>query len=78
MAGKLFFGEHWSVGGYADVGGGGSDSTWQAIGSVAYRFDRLTINGGYRYMNWEFDEGGNDLMSELTAKGPFLGALYRF
>jgi hypothetical protein len=70
--------EHWYLGAYGDVGTGDSDLTWQAIAMLGYRFDNFELNAGYRYLDFQFDKGDNDLMDELTVKGPFAGALFRF
>lgn len=76
--GGLNFADHWYVMGYADIGTGDSDLTWQAIGMVGYRFNTFDLNAGYRYLNFQFDDGSNDLMDELTVSGPFAGILFRF
>ena len=76
--GRFNMTEHWYLGGYGDIGTGDSDLTWQVIGMVGYRFNTFELNAGYRYLDFQFDKGDNDLMDELTTKGPFAGALFRF
>jgi hypothetical protein len=76
---RLQLAPDWSVIGYADVGGfgAGSESTWQAVGTVNYRInDRFYLSAGYRHMAFEYDDDGIDLEVELS--GPLLGATVRF
>ena len=45
--------------GLADVGGGSSDLTWQALGGVGYQItDRTHFTAGYRYMVDDYTKGG--------------------
>lgn len=76
--GRFSLTEHWYLTGGADIGTGDSDLTWQVIGMAGYRFNTFELNAGYRYLDFQFDKGDNDLMDELTTKGPFVGALFRF
>ena len=76
--GRWNFNENWYAGGYADVGTGDSDITWQVLANVGYSFGNWDINGGYRYLKWEFDEGDNALFDNADISGPYAGALFRF
>ena len=76
--GRFALTDHWYLGAYGDLGAGDSDFTWQVIGLVGYRFETFELNAGYRYLDFQFDKGDNDLMDELVTKGPFAGALFRF
>ncbi|MEZ5565401.1 MAG: hypothetical protein R3F24_07725 [Gammaproteobacteria bacterium] len=76
--GRLNLTDHWYAGAYGDIGTGESDLTWQAVGLVGYRFNTFELNAGYRYLDFEFDKGDNNLMDELAVKGPFAGGLFRF
>jgi len=60
----------------ADVGAGGSNLSWQAIGAVGYRFNWGSIVGGWRYLKVDYDDGPYVLDAALT--GPFIGAAFRF
>ena len=63
--------------GLADVGTGDSDLTWQALGGVGYRFSRINLVVGYRYLSWEF---GDDikLLDDLELHGPVFGIQFIF
>jgi hypothetical protein len=56
---------------YADVGTGDTDLSWQALGGVGYRFSKVDVILGYRYMEWDFDEDGP--LDDLDLSGPYLG-----
>lgn len=76
--GRAYLTRHVYLGGYLDIGTGDSDFTWQTYGIVGYQFERLELNAGYRYTEWDFGQGDNDLMTDLSVKGPFAGVAYRF
>lgn len=58
------------------AGTGDSKSTWQAVGSVAYRFESFAMSAGWRYLTWEFENDA--LLKDMTINGPILGAIFRF
>lgn len=63
--------------GYADVGGGGSDLTYQLMGGVNWEFARdFTAKLGYRYLSWDYDDNG--VVWDMAASGPYLGLGIRF
>jgi len=70
------FAENWTGLVQADVGAGGSNLSWQAIGAVGYRFNWGSIVGGWRYLKVDYDDGPYVLDAALT--GPFIGASFRF
>lgn len=70
------FAQNWQGYVQADVGAGGSNLSWQAIGAVGYRFNWGSIIGGWRYLKVDYDDGPYVLDAALT--GPFLGASFRF
>ena len=57
---------------YADVGGGGSKLTWQALVNFAYDYKKFTGTIGYRYLKWNFKNDAPAL-DDLTVHGPYLG-----
>jgi hypothetical protein len=64
--------EHWGVGLGADVGGGGSDVTWQTYASLKYMFNRhFGLGVGYRVLGVDYSSGGNQI--DLTMRGLVLG-----
>lgn len=63
--------DKWYLDFIADVGAGDSDLTWQAIGAVGYRMEKVNLVLGYRYMDWDFDNYGP--FDDLNLSGPFAG-----
>ncbi len=73
------FGDKWFGTAYADAGGyvTQDSSTWQAVGTVGYRFnDRWSAQFGYRYMNIEKEIDGRDVSVDLY--GPLAGVSVSF
>ena len=69
--------ERWTVVGYADVGGGGSDSTWQAALGAQYAYSKdVVLKFGYRYLSVDYDKGG--FLYDMDSAGVYLGAGFRF
>lgn len=62
---------------YADVGGGDSKMTWQAMANLAYDYKKFTGIVGYRYMSWNFKNDAPAL-DNLKLHGPFLAAKWSF
>lgn len=63
--------------GYADVGAGGSDLTYQFIGGVNWAFEKDFIAKlGYRYLSWDYENDGT--VWDIAASGPYLGLGIRF
>ncbi len=64
---------------YGDVGGLGGDAnlTWQALGTVDYRYnDWLVLHLGYRHL--QIDYNGNTLHTNTALSGPIFGTTIRF
>jgi len=67
----------------ADVGGGGSNLTWNASVGLGYRFpfksSALTVALGYKAngVDYESDDQGKFMM-DMTMSGPTLGLAYSF
>lgn len=58
--------------GYADVGGGGSDLTYQVMAGANWEFSKgYTAKAGYRLLDWDYEENG--IVWDMTASGPYLG-----
>ena len=60
----------------ADVGGGGSELSWQAIGAIGYRWNWGAVFVGYRYLHVDYEDGPYRLDAALA--GPLIGANFRF
>lgn len=71
--------DRWFATAWGDLGGagGGSDRTWQAVGTVGYRFgDRWSVEGGWRQLYIEHELEGRDVTLDLG--GPLFGVTLRF
>ncbi len=69
--------EHVSLLAYGDVGGGGSDLTYQLMLGANWQFrDGFTAKVGYRYLYWDYEHDGN--VWDMTMAGPYLGVGIRF
>ena len=58
---------------YADVGGGESKLTWQAMANFAYDYKKFTGVIGYRYLKWNLKNDA-PAVDDMTIHGPYLGA----
>lgn len=70
------FAGNWEAFASADVGGGGSDVSWQLFGGIGYRFGWGSIVGGWRHLHIDYEKSSFKLDAALT--GPFLGASFQF
>ena len=56
----------------ADVGGGSSDLTWQALGGIGYRFtNSVHATLAYRHLSYDYADGG--FTYDVDTSGPALG-----
>lgn len=63
--------------GYADVGAGGSDLTYQFMLGANWEFRKdYTAKVGYRELYWDYDDDGT--VWDMTARGAYLGLGIRF
>lgn len=54
-----------------DIGGGSSDLTWQMQGGIGYRInDLIHFTGGYRYIDYDYTNGG--FKYEVNTRGVYL------
>lgn len=66
----------WSLLGYLDVGGGGSELSWQAIAGASYRFsNETTFKFGYRYFSFKRDDAP---VIKASLGGLYAGVGFRF
>ena len=75
LRGTHNFTDKWAGTYYLDIGTGDSDSTWQGIAGLEYKFDSFSLHGGYRHLEW--DHGGAAI-DDLSLGGVFLGAKFIF
>lgn len=77
VAGRTELNDKWALTYYADIGGGGSDLTWQAHASVDYSLSKtIDLSAGYRHIDWQFKDFGP--LDQLYVTGPYVGAKFRF
>ena len=76
LKGETKINDRWYIPYYADVGAGGSDLTWQALAGVGYKFNWGDAYLTYRYMN--YDLPSDELITDLTIKGPLAGVTFSF
>jgi len=70
------FAPNWEAFASADVGGGGSDLSWQLFGGIGYRFGWGSIVGGWRHLHIDYEKSGFKLDAAIS--GPFIGASFQF
>ena len=78
VRGRARFGDglRWFVPYYADVGGGNSKLTWQAIVGLGYSFSWGDVGIVWRYLDYEFKSG--DPAQSLTFNGVAAGVSFTF
>jgi hypothetical protein len=65
------------VSAYGDVGGGGSDLTYQFVGTVGMDIgSRYAVVFAYRYLNEDYDNDG--VLLDNAMQGPLFGFTFRF
>lgn len=72
--------EHWSVSGFADVGGfdGSSDLSWEIYGGANYAFGEHWAGSiGYRYLSILY-QASDRAKLDMNVQGPVLGITYKF
>ena len=69
--------ERWSCVAYGDVGGGGSDSTWQVLLGGSYKIsDTGAVKFGYRFMAVDYDK--DNFRWDMDTKGVYVGYTFKF
>jgi len=67
----------WDFVGYADVGAGGSDLTYQLLAGVNWQFTKvLSAKAGYRYFYQDYEE--DNFKWDMAMSGAYLGLGIRF
>lgn len=61
---------------YFDIGGGGSQLTWQIASGVGYQTGWAGVSLTYRYLS--FEQGGSALVQHLGLGGPMLAVNFNF
>lgn len=69
--------DEFSLFGYADIGGGGSDLTYQFMLGAEWEFAKgFTAKAGYRQLYWDYKKDGT--VWDMRVSGPYLGLGIRF
>jgi hypothetical protein len=69
--------KRWSLMGYADIGGGGSQLTWEALVGADCAFNKtVSLAFGYRYLSIDYDK--NSFLYDVAMQGPYLGLGFHF
>jgi hypothetical protein len=77
VRGQYAFTDRWFLTYSADIGGGGSNLTWQAMAGVGYRFtDNVHLTAAYRYLDYDYSSG--DFEYDLVTQGIGLGLGFRW
>ena len=80
LAGVRFVGhpsKRWSLMAYADIGGGGSELTWEAIVAANFAFNKtVSLPFGYRYLSTDYQD--SNFGFDAAMQGPFLGVGFHF
>jgi hypothetical protein len=66
----------WFVPYYFDIGGGGSQLTWQIASGVGYQIGWAALSATYRYLS--FEQGDEPVVKHLSYRGPMLMVDFRF
>ncbi len=69
--------ERWTVTGYADIGAGGSDSSWQFAAGAEYAFSPgSSAKLGYRLIKVDYHR--DNFLYDMSSGGLYAGVVFRF
>lgn len=69
--------KRWWAGAYGDLGAGGSDFTYQVIGTAGLDFHKhYAVTFGYRVLNVDYDK--DNFLMDTTMTGPLVGFTFKF
>lgn len=77
--GRYSFSERWSISGMGNIGGFGvgTELTWEALGTIDYRFnEHLELRVGYRAFSIDLDE--DNVKLDVLLHGPVVGLVITF
>lgn len=64
--------DKWAFAGYADIGAGGADLTYQAAAGINWQFAKdYSAKVGYRYLAQDYEKDG--FLWDVKMSGPYLG-----
>ena len=73
----MYLSDKWWATGYGDLGGGGSNFTYQIVGNAGvdlHKHYALTL--GYRYLNVDYNK--DHFLFDMGLKGPVFGFAFKF
>ena len=73
---EFILSDKWFVPTYFDIGTGQTDLTWQTYAGIGYKFGKVSTILGYRYLTFEFSD--NQVMADMTVKGPVAAMTFNF
>jgi hypothetical protein len=77
LRGKAHLSSSWYVTGYGDIGGGGSNLTYQLLGIAGKDFgDKYALVLGYRYLNVDYNK--DRFLFDTGMGGPVIGWAFKF
>lgn len=69
--------KRWTVMGFADIGGGGSDLAWEAAAGAAFACTKVvSVDFGYRYLSIDYTHDKFQLDTAMA--GPYFGVGFHF
>jgi hypothetical protein len=67
-------GDRWTFSGRFDIGVGGSNLVWNAVGAIDYRLGKwASIFAGYRYLDYDYDNQNSGAKLDMSLGGPLVG-----
>ncbi len=67
-------GDRWTLSGRFDIGAGGSNLVWNAVGVIDYRLGKwASVFAGYRYLDYDYDNQDNGVELDMSLGGPLVG-----
>ena len=77
LRGKMALSQKMFLTGKFDLGGGGSQFTWQVFGGAGYNLNpKIALIFGYRVLDVDYDK--NNFVYDMNQRGPILGLGFKF
>jgi opacity protein-like surface antigen len=77
VRGAYYLTDKWSLIGYADVGGGGTDYSWQLAAGTNYEFTKSLVGKlGYRIISMKYET--SNFLYDVKTEGVYIGLGIRF
>ena len=77
LRGKMALSQKMFLTGKFDLGGGGSQFTWQVFGGAGYNLNpKIALIFGYRVLDVDYDK--NNFIYDMNQRGPILGVGFKF